>query len=191
MTSYNSIAKLLQTKMTIFSNEDLAIIWQITNRDYLKSKIYRLVKSGQLLRLRSGIFALDKNYDRFELANKLVVPSYIGFETILATEGVIFQYDSKIYSASRQNREIQIDDQQYLYRKIKDSVLLNKIGIKCDGIVCKAGKERALVDILYLQPTFYFDNLNNIDWDLCFDIAQIFQNKSLTRRLNKLKEVYA
>lgn len=185
---YNSIALLLKSQITVFSNRDLALLWQIDNRDYLKAKIYRLIKSGQLIRLQGGLYALDNIYDQIELANKLVVPSYVSTETILSQEGVIFQNDSRIYSISRQNRSITIKNQEYIYRKIKDSALQNNRGIVGNGFSSKASKERALVDLLYLVPDFYFDNLSNIDWEACLYIAQIFQNKSLVKRIIKLKE---
>ena len=185
---YNSIAALLRSRMTVFSNEDLALLWGIENRDYLKAKVYRLIKSGQLMRIKNGLFCLDLNYNQSELANKLITPSYISFETILAEEGVIFQSDSSIYSASNQNRTVTFSNRSYIYRKIKDNALLNNIAINSDGCVSKAIKERAIVDILYLKPEFYFDNLSNINWDFCLDIAQIFQNKALINRIKKLKE---
>jgi len=60
-----------------------------------------------------------------------------------------------------------------------------------DNNITIACPERALVDMFYLDPEFYFDNLNNIDWDYCIEIAKIYQNKSLNKRINKLKEQYA
>lgn len=187
----NSIAALLKSRLTVFSTEDLVLLWQISNQNYLKAKIYRLVKDKKLVRLRNGLYVLDKNYNPEELANKLLLPSYISFETALAAAGIVFQYDSRIYSAAAQSRQITCDNRYFVYRKIKESALRNNIGIEQINNCVIATPERAVVDTLYLMPDFYFDNLDNIDWDLCFGIAQVFQNKSLILRIKTLKEQYA
>ncbi len=187
----SSLVTLIRSKKTVFDMNDLVLLWGITDRDYLKTKVYRLAKAGQLIRLRGGIYALDWNYDRLELANKLVVPSYVSFETVLAREGVVFQYDPKIYSAARVNRTIKIGKEEFVYRKIKDPTLLDPLGLIQDGEKSVASKERAICDTLYLMGDFYFDNLSDIDWIKCLKIGLIYDNKNLIKRIKKLKEEYA
>lgn len=184
----NSITILLRSKKTVFDFNDLALLWQIEDRKYLKTKVYRLVKNKQLLRIRKGIFVLDENYNRYELANKLVNPSYVSLQTILANEGIIFQYDSTIYSVSRINREIKVKNLKFIYRKIKDDILLNSEGININADFSVASKERALLDLLYLEKDYYFDNLKDINWQDIFDLVLIYQNKNLMKRLKLLKE---
>lgn len=187
----NSITILLKSKKTIFDLNDLALLWQINDQDYLKTKVYRLVKNKQLLRLKKGIYALDKNYNRYELANKLVKPSYVSLQTILAKKGVIFQYDGAIYSASKINKEIKIGDQKFIYRKIKDNILLHSKSIDVKTNISSASIERALIDLCYLEKDFYFDNLDKINWQKIFELALIYQNKSLIKRLKFLRKNYA
>lgn len=187
----NSITILLKSKKTIFDLNDLALLWQIKDQDYLKTKVYRLIKNKQLLRLKKGIYALEESYDRYELANKLVKPSYVSLQTILAKKGVIFQYDGAIYSASRVNKKIIIGQQKFIYRKIKDDILLTSRGVKIKTNISFASPERALIDLCYLEKDFYFDNLDKINWQKIFELALIYQNKSLIKRLKFLRKNYA
>jgi len=187
----NSITILLKSKKTVFDFNDLALLWQIKDNNYLKTKVYRLAKNKQILRIRKGIFVLDENFNRYELANKLVNPSYVSLQTILAKEGIIFQYDGTIHSVSRINKEIKIKDQKFIYRKIKDDILLDSKGIKIKTNFSAACRERALIDLSYLEKDFYFDNLKDINWQNVFDLALIYDNKSLIKRLKILRKKYA
>ncbi len=181
----NSIETLLKSKQTVFNMTDLAFLWQIRNRDTLKSKIYYLIKKKKLIRIHQGIFVLDNNYNKFELAGKLKNPSYISLETILAKENIIFQYSSNISSVSNLSRHYNIDNIKYTYRKIKDSILLNQTGIIYKNNYAIADKERAFLDMLYLNSDYYFDNLENIDWNKCQEMVKIYQSKKLNNLIQK------
>jgi hypothetical protein len=180
----NSIATLLKSKQTIFTTKELAYLWQIFDEQYLKSKIYFLAKKGDLIRLRKGVYALSLNYDKYELAGKLKTPSYISLETILRNEGVIFQDYKTIFSVSNLSRTIICQRQEFIYRKIKDEILLNTKGIIDKGNYYSASKERAFLDALYLYKKYYFDNLSKIDWEKCNQLVKIYKSKSLSKRLN-------
>ncbi|MEI6498997.1 MAG: hypothetical protein WCO23_03470 [bacterium] len=185
------VISLYQSQKTVFSIKDLVLIWQIDNPNYLKTKINRLIKSQKLYYIRKGFYGLDTNYDKIELANKMITPSYSSLYSVLAREGINFQYDSAVYSASDQSRTIVVEKTKYIYQKIKESALLNPIGINFLGDKTVASKERAIVDMLYLSPDFAFDNLSNIDWGLCLQIAKIYSNKRLVAQIKKLKGIYA
>lgn len=182
------IDMLYQSKKTVFSLKDLSLYWRIENPKYLKTKTRRLVKSGRLLFIRKGFYALEKDYDRLELANKMITPSYVGLATILYREGVIFQYDSRIYSVADESRTIQVDDQIYVYRRINNKLFFNPQGLKFSGITSVASLERAVVDILYLEPDFYFDNLDSVDWNKCLLLSKNYNNRKMTQKIIRLKE---
>ena len=82
---------LYQSGKTIFTANDLRILWQKENPDALKSGIKYLVDTNRLIRLRKGVYTLTKDYDRLELAQKLISPSYISLDTALQKYGIIFQ----------------------------------------------------------------------------------------------------
>lgn len=164
---------------------DLAVLWKINNTDTLKAKVYYLTQKKKIKRLHQGIFAVDKDYDKFELAGKLKNPSYISLETVLSKENVIFQYSSKITSVSNLSREYCINGDNYKYRKIKDSVLYNNLGLEVENGYTIASKERAFLDMLYFNKEYYFDNLSDMDWEKCKEIVKIYENNNLSNKLKK------
>jgi len=178
------IADILRSSYTVFTFKDIALIWGDTDVNTVIAGVNYYVKKGELIRIRRGIYAKDKNYDRAELATKIYTPSYISMETVLAKEGVIFQHYGQIFAASYLTREIAADGQKYVFRRIKDSVLVNPLGIEKKGNYSIATKERAFLDMLYLSKEYHFDNLTLIDWDKCFEMLAMYENKAMVKRLN-------
>lgn len=181
----NLIAKLYKTNKTVFTHQELALIWQENRSNNLNTKIAYYVKKGELIRLSRGLFARDENYNPKELAVKIYSPSYISFETVLREAGIIFQYYESIFVATKWPKERKIDDHSFIFRKIKDEVLYNPLGIEDKENYSIATPERAFLDMIYLFPDYYFDHLDILDWDKCFEIAEIYNNKQLIKRLQK------
>lgn len=187
----NLIAKLHQIKKTIVTNRDLAIIWQESNRKKLNSKIAYYVKQKSLIKLTRGVFAKSKDYELKELANSIYVPSYISFETVLREAGIIFQHYDTIFVASKWPKILTIDKHSFVFRKLKDIAIFNPSGVINNGTYSIATPERAFLDMIYLFPDYYFDNLGSIDWDKCDELVKIYNNKQLVKRLNKYRKSYA
>jgi hypothetical protein len=106
---------------------------------------------------------------------------------VLQRSGIIFQYTSVITSVSYLSREIEINGKIYQFRKIKDNLLVNTSGIvQNPNFVNMATAERAFLDLLYLEPGFYFDNLNPLDKEKIDKLLPGYQSKALIERVNKL-----
>jgi predicted transcriptional regulator of viral defense system len=187
----NLNAKLYQSTKTILTNKDLALIWQETNPDNLKAKIAYYVKQGILIRLTRGVFAKNKNYTPKELATSIYTPSYISFETVLRESGVIFQHYDAIFVASKWPKTMTIDTHTFTFRKLKDTVLFNSSGIISKDTYSIATPERAFLDMIYLFPDYYFDNLKSINWERCDEIVKIYNNRELIKRLTVYRKNYA
>jgi hypothetical protein len=110
----------------------------------------------------------------------------VSFETVLAQEGLIFQFHAQISVASYLTREIEADGQAYSFRKIKTPVLANLMGVENRNETSFATRERAFLDTLYLHGDYYFDNLDSLDWNKVFDMLPIYQNQSMARRVRRL-----
>ncbi len=184
----NLIAKIYGSPKTVFNTKDIALIWEETNKNNLKSKISYYVKNKDLIRLKNGVFVKDKNYNRQELATSIYTPSYISFETVLRENGIIFQHYDTIFVAGELSKNILVDGQKISFRKIKEVVIYNPLGIINKTNYSTAIRERAFLDMIYLFPQYYFDNLHSIDWQKCFEIAEIYQNKKLIERLKKYQK---
>ncbi len=185
MKKRNYLLDLIKQKQTVITVKDISLLWNTSDHNFLKEKLYRYAKTNKIFRIRKGIYSKDKTFDKNELAVKIFVPSYISFETVLAQAGMIFQYYGQIYVASYQTKKINICKQEYVYRKIKDEILLNVSGIENKNNYSIATKERAFLDMIYINKNFYFDNLSVLDWDKVFTLLTIYENKTMQRVVNK------
>lgn len=161
------------------------------NANNLKNKLAYYVKKGNILRLRKGIFAKDKDYDPKELAAKIYTPAYVSFETILVQEGVIFQYYETIFMASYLSREIATKKDKITYRKLKNDILVNQQGVTNQGAYFQASKERAFLDTLYVFGDYYFDNLRGINWKTCLEMVPIYKMKNFEKKVKDYQQKYA
>lgn len=187
----NFLTIIYGSKQTVFTSREIAILIGEKDINNLKSKLTYYVKTGKLIRLRRGIFSKNAAYDKNELAVRIFTPAYIGFETVLAKEGVIFQYYEATFIASYLSRDLNFKENKFKFRKLKNEILVNQQGLINQGTYFKASKERAFLDMLYLFGDYYFDNLRSIDWNACFDMVDMYKNKALERRLKNYFEKYA
>ncbi|MDP2587111.1 MAG: hypothetical protein Q8P32_05115 [Candidatus Komeilibacteria bacterium] len=187
----NLIAKLYQSSKTILTNKDLALLWQENNKNNLNAKTAYYVKQKALIRLTRGVFAKNNNYNPKELATSIYIPSYISFETVLREAGVIFQHYNAIFAVAKWPKTLIIDKRVFTFRKLKDIVLFNSAGIINKDNYSIATPERAFLDMIYLFPNYYFDNLKSINWEACAELARIYNNKQLIKRLDRYRKNYA
>ena len=185
------ILNLMRSNKTVFTFNDVVLLWGKPDIKFVKKKIYRYIKAGKMYSIRRGLYAKDKNYDKFELATRIFTPSYISFETVLGKAGVTFQYYSQIFVVSYLTREITTDGQKYSFRKIKDSVLTNNAGLKHEENYSMATPERAFLDVIYLHKDYHFDNLSSLNWDKVYEILPIYGgNKEMAKRVDKYHESF-
>lgn len=181
------ITTILRSNKTVFSFKDIVLLWGHASTNAVRVRVNYYIKNKDLYRIRQGFYAKDKNYDKLELASRIFTPSYVSFETVLGQAGITFQYYGQIFVASYLTRNITCDGQIYSFRKIKDTVLINKSGIENKEENSIASKERAFLDTIYINKDYYFDNLYPLDWDKVFEISSIYDNK---RMVKKVKEFY-
>lgn len=178
------ILSLYQLPQTVFTTNEIAIILNESNLDRLKSRISYYTKNKKIIRLRKGLYA-KKDYNIFEVSAKIFTPSYISLETVLQKEGVIFQYYNSIFLVSYLSRRIKCADHEFIYKKIKNEILLNPKGIVANSGYAIASRERAFLDAIYLYKEYHFDNLSAINWEQAMELAEMYNSKSLVKRLNK------
>ncbi len=180
----NILKEILKSDQTVFSFKELLLLFSSIDKESLKSSLHYYAKKGDLYHVRRGLYAKDAEYNRFELATKIFIPSYISFETVLASAGIIFQYYSQIFVASYQSREITCDGQTYFYRRLKQTILTNSLGIELGKQYSIASKERAFLDIIYLNKKYHFDNLEPLNWDLVYALLSVYgKDKTMSKRV--------
>lgn len=188
ITENNGILALYQSKNTVFTAKEIALLWRETNPDRLKRRLNYYVQSGKLYHLRRGIYAKSPDYDRYELSNKIYSPSYVSLETVLKNEGILFQHYASFFAVSYLTREITTDANIYVYRRLKDNILVNRAGVKKERNYFIATKERAFLDALYLYKDCHFDNLTSLNWKECFELVPIYESPTLSTRVERYFE---
>lgn len=190
MEKGNYISTILRSKQTVFSTKDILLLWGEASSGAARVRINYYAKSGDLYRVRRGIYTKDKNYDKLELATKIFTPSYVSFETVLGQAGVTFQHYHRIFVASYITREISADGQTYSYKRIKDAILTNSAGVEDKNNYSIASPERAFLDVVYLNTEYHFDNLSALNWDKVSEILPIYGgNKRMQKMVKKYHEV--
>jgi hypothetical protein len=175
------IYTLLQSKQTVFSINEIALIGDFKETKNLKSQLNYYVKTNLLLNIRKGFYA-KQNFSIEEFACKLYTPSYLSLDYVLQKKGIIFQYNSEITAVSYLSRKINLDFLNLKYRKIKYDVLLNTYGIiRQENGVNIATTERAVLDSLYFNKSGYFDNTSALDMDLMKKMLTIYRSKALEK----------
>ncbi len=186
-SSPNEISlRLLQQPQTVFKVADIAMITGITDAVSIAQRMAYAIRKGLFVSPRKGIYA-KPGYSMTELAGCLYTPSYLSMEYVLQQEGVIFQYSSGITMASYLNRTVEVDGMVLGYRKLKGEILANTLGVQ-GGILSVATKERAFLDMLYLNARFHFDNPAALDKEAVKRLLPVYNSPTLTKRALKIIE---
>ncbi len=186
MRKKDFILEIYKDTRTVFTLRDIAMVMEESNYGQLKQKINYYVRKGSLASIRRGIY-VKENFDPEELACKLYIPSYISLEYVLQKAGVIFQYHESLTPVSYLSRVVEAGNCTLIYRKIKEDILLDLSGImRKDNGVNIATPERAMLDMLYLNREYYFDNLSGIDREKVLKILPVYQSKELVKRTMKM-----
>lgn len=170
---------------TVLSVAQLRLLYPHLSSVALNLRMHRYVKSGKILNPRKGFYA-KSNYNVAELACMLYTPSYLSLDYVLRKAGVIFQYGEDITMISYHSRTIELPEGTINYRGIKGEIMVDTRGIVQEGNINIATPERAFLDTLYLNPNYYFDNLNSLNRDLIAELLPIYNCKRLNTRVNKL-----
>ena len=181
--SKDIIYKLYKDKRTVFTFSEIAMLINEPDQAKLKNKINYYVSKNKIKNPRRGIYAKE-DYSAEELAGKIFKPSYISLDYVLQKEGLIFQYSSGITSISYLSRTIEIDERIFVYRKIKDTILIETSGIiLSDTGLNIATPERAFLDTLYLNQDYYCDSISNLNKETVFDLIPIYRSTALKKRI--------
>jgi hypothetical protein len=181
----NLVFAVYQDKRRVFNLKDIALLTGETRFIALNQKLNYYVKTGKLLNPRRGIYA-KPDFTVEELACKIYRPSYISLEYVLQRAGIVFQFDSCITLASTLCREIRYRDRIFSYRKIKGETLIQTGGIEMGDTVSIASPERAFLDMLYLDPDYYFDKPGGLNHEQVFNLLPVYKSKALTARVKRI-----
>jgi predicted transcriptional regulator of viral defense system len=188
----NKLLLLNRTNKKIFSTQDLAVIWKEPDKRKLLEIVKYYLRTDQLYQITNGIYSLErftkedisKNITlAFKISQKISPNSYISLYTALKYHGLIFQYYEDVYSIGQRNMEREVFNKKFIYKTMKNDIFRNEIGIISKDGYRIGTKERSFCDTLYLIPEATVDNIEALDFNRVDEISDIYDNKSLKRRI--------
>jgi predicted transcriptional regulator of viral defense system len=185
MSNQTNIEKLLTSGKKVFTTDDLAVIWEVSDRQKLLGRIKHYLREKRLVNVHKGIYAYEE-YTPLDVAQKLVPLSYLSLYTTAQMHGLTFQYYSTIFCVSLRSKTFDLADQKFEYHKVKDSIFYSALGLITEERYTIANRERTICDLLYVYPDFGLDNLKGVDTDLLQKISRIYGNKRLEGEVAKL-----
>lgn len=175
---------LSDSEKTVFANADLSVLWG-TDSVYTKIIASRMAQEGLLTRLSRGIYTYKKDYHPFELANRLVTPSYISCHSALFAAGICFQVTALVSCVALVNMTKRIKGEIFKYFYMKPRLFFNREGIAYKGKFSIATPERALLDCFYFGLLPSIDNPEKLNPTALKHLSQFYPKtvQAKTRRL--------
>ena len=162
------INELLKLDRKLYHTNDLALLWNIANKNTLYTAIKRYVQKGVLLPVFKGLYATVPipQLDPQELGISIIHRyAYLSTESVLAQAGVITQMTYAYTFVSSQSKRVSLGATLYLFRQLSDQYLYNPSGISYRNGVFAATPERAAADMLYFNPKYHFDMPEALDFE--------------------------
>ncbi len=154
------VQRLLSLNKPYFSPADLAKIlaqpspegsgeWLAQQRPALYVTLNRLVKYGVLVRLRKGVYQVAlRTPDFAHIANVLVYPSYLSFESALSRYGILSQVPYTLtFATTHRSRRLTLGETVVEFHQLKGGLFF---GYTLDDGLYVAEPEKALLDQFYL-----------------------------------------
>jgi len=167
MYKKNKPSAIFDQDRDIFHVQDLALIWDISNKNTLYTTISRYKKRGILYPIYKGFYGTKpiNKLHQWELGTKATHSfAYVSCETILSQNGIINTIPSQITILSNCSRSFAVGENLYRLRQLHERYLHNSTGIIYGDNFAYASPERAIADLLYFNPAAHFDA--PIDWKI-------------------------
>ncbi len=162
------INKLLEQDQKLYHTNDLAVLWEIANRQTLYMTISRYTKKGILYRVYKGLYSVVPihHLNPVELGRAIIHRyAYLSTESVLAEAGIISQAVHSFTFVTDLAKQVNVGDWSFRFRQMKDEYLFNPSGVNLDDNGLMATPERAVADMLYYNPKYHFDFPEIIDFD--------------------------
>ena len=162
------INELIKSDCNIYHTNDLAILWNIANKNTLYTTIKRYVQKSVLIPIYKGLYSTVpiSQLDPLELGRAVIHRyTYLTTESVLAQAGIISQATYAFTFVSSLSKKVNVGNYNFLFRKLKDEYLFNPTGIENQDGNFIATTERAVADILYYNPKYHFDFSASIDFE--------------------------
>jgi predicted transcriptional regulator of viral defense system len=153
------IQQLLGLNKPYFSLADLEKVLD-QRRPSLYVTLHRLVDYGVLVRLRRGVYQVVLQAPALaRIANMLVYPSYLSFESALSRYGVLSQVPYTLaFATTRRSRHLTLGETNVQFHQLKGELFF---GYTLADSLYVAEPEKALLDQCYLASR----GLADLTWE--------------------------
>ena len=162
------ISELIQLDRKIYHTADLAVLWELSNKNTLYKTISRYVQKGILFPIYKGLYATVplSQVNHLELGRAIIHRyTYLSTESILVQAGVIFQAIYAYTFVCDLSKKVTVGSQSFLFRKLKQEYLHNPAGVLSQNGMFIATPERAVADLLYFNPRYHLDSPESVDFE--------------------------
>ena len=120
-------------------------------------KVTRLVKDGQIIRIKNGLYETGRIINNFQPAQVIYGPSYISFDTALSYYGIIPEFAYHVSCATyrkHKDKVFRTDICSYYYTDVPADVFSYGVEThELEGYVFRlATREKCVCDKLYKMP---------------------------------------
>lgn len=166
-------------KTPLFTDDDLKLVFRDKEPSAIYNSLSYHLKNENLERYRRGLYSLapsretQLSFSKFKLANKLVLHSFISFESALSHHNLIPEAVYEVTSATLSknvNFENSLGRFSYSYTPVDPFYL----GVEYDEMSESriANPLRALFDLIYVRRKLY-NNTESLEADLRIDIEEL------------------
>lgn len=156
--------KINTSGVKLLTPVEVGKLWGINNENTAYKMLQRWQKSGLLKRIAKGKYMpADRGLNEFEIANLLMLPSYVSFESALSFYGILSQFPYMITSATTaKSRSFEVDNRDFEFSHISPAMFW---GYDLVNSALMAGPEKAMIDTVYLASKG-LRKINPEEWDL-------------------------
>jgi predicted transcriptional regulator of viral defense system len=172
----------------------------------VRRQLDRWVKSGRLLQLRRGTYAVAPPHQKdaphpFLAANYLRRPSYVSLQSALSHHGMIPEFVPATTSVTTgRPEELDTPLGRFVFRHVKRTAFFGymQIEISRGQAVFLASPEKALLDLLYLTPAsnstafleeLRFEPADHFDWHRLRTHAERMGGEKLKKAIERLERI--
>jgi len=172
----------------------------------LGRQLSRWVKSGKLIQLRRGLYALSEPHQKiaphpFFVANRLKRASYISLQSALEYHGLIPEYVPSFTSVTTGRPEtFSTPLGNFIFKHIKKDLFFGYQKVELGGgqSAFVARPEKALLDLFYLTPgsddihylkELRLQNARNLDSRLLLEQARQFESRKVVKAAQRIHSI--
>ncbi|MCX6538625.1 MAG: hypothetical protein NT151_06810 [Acidobacteria bacterium] len=187
MTLLDALSAIASMDETVFTTSDAAARLRVLN-GHASVMLARLAASGQVIRLRRGVWALPNRVDPLALPEYLTspFPAYVSLQSALYLHGMISQMPAVTYAVSlARTRRFTTPLGTVSIHHVQPAFFFGFEDAGRSGGRL-ATPEKALVDFLYLAParSKLFRALPELEWPKRFSVREA---RSIVKRIEPVR----